>query len=423
MAGTVVEWYEFFLYATAAALVFGEIFFPLGDNPLDGVIAAMLTYVVGFLARPLGGLVFGHFGDKYGRKKLLQFSLILIGVATFAIGLLPTFDEVGYLAPLLLVVLRFLQGIALGGEWGGAVLLIAEHSPDSKRGFYASFPQAAVPVGNLLATGVLLLFSTVLTDEAFMSWGWRIGFFLSAVVVIIGWYIRSKVEDADIFKQALKKSEAEKKTSAPLLEVIRRYPKNILIGMGAKLIENVWYWLIVTFSITYLDQLGVETSTILELLLIAHFLNIFLIPLVGRLSDKVGRRPIYLTGVILIGFLAFVIFPVYDTKNPWLIVSVIAVGMFTWSLTYAPQAALMVEMFPTRMRYSGVSIAYQMTGIFGGSLAPVIATTLLRNTGSWVPIAIYIAVCALISLVAVLYLRETKGSSLHDLDLELEESS
>lgn len=423
MAGTVVEWYEFFLYATAAALVFGQIFFPAGKDPLDGVIAAMLTYVVGFIARPLGGLVFGHYGDKYGRKKLLQFSLIVIGAATFAMGLLPTFDQIGYWAPFMLVVLRFVQGFALGGEWGGAVLLIAEHSPDSRRGFYSSFPQAAVPMGNLLATGVLLLSSNVLSEEAFLSWGWRIGFFLSAVVVVIGWYIRSKVEDADIFKEALRQAEQEKATSAPLLEVIRKYPRNIFIGMGVKLVENVWYWIVVTFSITYLHQLGVATSTILQSLLVAHFLNIFLIPWLGHLTDKLGRRSVFMVGAGLIGILGFILFPVLETKNPWLIVLVLSVGMFTWAVAYAPQAALLVEMFPTRMRYSGVSICYQLTGIFGGSLAPVIATTLLRNTGSWVPISIYIAVAASISLIAALFMRETRGSSLRDLDRELEASS
>ncbi|GAA5210933.1 MFS transporter [Streptomyces thinghirensis] len=420
MAGTVVEWYEFFLYAAAAALVFGTTFFPATGNPLDGVIAAMLTYFVGFVARPLGGLIFGHFGDKYGRKKLLQFSLVLVGVATFVMGLLPTFDQVGYWAPALLVALRFVQGFAVGGEWGGAVLLIAEHSPDSRRGFYASFPQAAVPLGNLLATGVLLVLSSVLSEAQFLSWGWRIGFFLSAIVVLVGWYIRSKVEDADIFKEAMEQAKQSESNSAPILEVCRRYPRNIITGMGMKLVENIWYWLVVTFSITYLHQIGVETDTILELLLAAHFVNVFLIPFVGHLSDRLGRRPIYLIGVVLVGIQAFTLFPLYNTKNPALIVLGISLGVFTWSLMYAPQAALLVEMFPTRMRYSGVSITYQMVTIFGGSLAPVIATTLLRNTGSWIPIAIYVATAAAISLVATLLMRETRGSSLHHLDHKLE---
>lgn len=420
MAGTVVEWYEFFLYATAATLVFGQLFFPKTGDPLDGVIAALLTYAVGFVARPLGGLVFGHFGDKYGRKKLLQLSLVLVGVATFAMGLLPGFDQIGYLAPIILVTLRFVQGFAVGGEWGGAVLLIAEHSPDHRRGFYASFPQAAVPVGNLLATGVLLILSTVLSDEAFMSWGWRIAFFLSAVIVFIGWYIRTKVEDADIFKQAMQNADQAKKSSAPLLEVIRKHPRNILVAMGVRVVENIWYYIVVTFSITYLNQLEVPTATILQLLLFAHFANIFVIPFVGHLSDRFGRRPVYLTGVALAGVYAFAMFALYDTRNPWLGFVGIALGLFIWSVMYAPQPALLSEMFPTRMRYSGVSIGYQVTAIFAGSLAPVIATALLRDTGSWLPISIYVAIAAVISFVSALFIRETKGISLHTVDIELD---
>ncbi|WP_296135781.1 MFS transporter [uncultured Tessaracoccus sp.] len=423
MAGTVVEWYEFFLYATAATLVFGDLFFPKTGNPLDGVIAAMLTYAVGFVARPLGGVVFGHFGDKHGRKQLLQVSLLLVGGTTFCMGLLPGFDQIGYIAPILLVGLRFVQGFAVGGEWGGAVLLIAEHSPDHRRGFYASFPQAAVPIGNLLATGVLLLLNAVLSEDAFLSWGWRIAFFLSVAIVLVGWYIRKQVEDADIFKNAMRRAEDTKASSAPLIEVLRKHPRNILTAMGARVVENIWYYIVVTFSITYLDHLGVSTDLILQLLLVAHLANVFVIPLVGHISDKVGRRPVYIVGVILAGVHAFAMFPLFDTKNPVLGFVGIALGLFIWSVMYAPQPALLAEMFPTRMRYSGVSISYQVTAIFAGSLAPVIATSMLRDTGSWVPITGYIAVAAVVSLVSACFIRETKGVSLHDVDHELDETA
>lgn len=335
-------------------------------------------------------------------------------------GLLPSFDTIGYLAPGLPVTLRFLQGFSIGGEWGGAVLLIAEHSPDHRRGFYASLPQAAVSVGNLLATAVVLGSSALLSPQAFTSWGWRIGFFLSAVLVLIGWYIRKVVEDADIFKKAARQAVEAKESSAPLLEVIKKHPRNIMVAMGIRVVENIWYWIVATFSITYLNHIGVNTTSILELLLLAHFANMFAIPLVGYLADKLGRRPIYITGVLLAGIYPFVTFPLFDSKQPLLGFLGIVLGFFIWSIMYAPQPALMAEMFPTRMRYSGVSIGYQVTAIFAGSMVPVIATTLLRDQGSWTPIASYIAIAAAISLISALFIKETQGSSLHDLDKQLQ---
>ncbi len=247
MAGTVVEWYESFLYASAATLVFGSVFFPPSDDPFSGIIAAFLTYAVGFIARPLGGIVFGHYGDKYGRKRLLQVSILMIGVATFLIGCLPGYATIGLAAPVLLVLLRFVQGFALGGEWGGAVLLVAEHSPDRSRGFWASWPQAAVPLGNLLATLVLLVLSSALSPAAFLDWGWRIAFWLSAVIVLIGWYIRTKVSDAPIFLEMQREREAVQQNSFGPLEVLRRYPRGVLIAMGLRVAENILYYVVVTF--------------------------------------------------------------------------------------------------------------------------------------------------------------------------------
>ncbi|HSA40781.1 MAG TPA: MFS transporter, partial [Mycobacterium sp.] len=316
MAGTVVEWYEFFLYGTAATLVFSKVFFPQTGSDLDAILAAFVTYAVGFAARPLGGLVFGYFGDRYGRKTLLQLSLLLVGAATFLMGCLPTFGQIGYWAPLLLVVLRFVQGFAVGGEWGGAVLLVAEHSPNRARGFWASWPQAGVPVGNMLATVVLLVLTFLLSDSTFLSWGWRVAFWLSAVVVLIGYYIRTKVTDAPIFVAAQREAEAQTKTSLNAIEVLLRYPRPVFTAMGMRFAENIMYYLVVTFSITYLKvHADVATTNILWYLLIAHAAHFIAIPLVGRASDRFGRRPVYLVGVLLTASWGFFAFPMMDSGN------------------------------------------------------------------------------------------------------------
>lgn len=266
-------------------------------NDLDNIIKAFLTYAVGFVARPIGGIVFGHFGDRYGRKHLLQIAIVLVGVATFLMGCLPTFAQVGYAAPMLLVGLRFLQGFAVGGEWGGAVLLVAEHSPDSQRGFWASWPQAAVPLGNLLATLVLLTLSWTLSDSAFMAWGWRVGFWLSVIIVAIGYYIRTRISDAPIFHEARKEIERNKASSYGVIEVFRRYPRGVFTAMGLRVAENILYYMVVTFSITYLKtQLHMDTRRILLLLLIAHVFQAIALPIVGRYTDIAGRRAPYALG-------------------------------------------------------------------------------------------------------------------------------
>lgn len=416
MAGTVVEWYEFFLYASAATLVFGKLFFPNAGTDLDSIIAAFVTYAVGFLARPIGGIVFGHFGDRLGRKQLLQLSIILVGASTFLMGCLPGFDSIGYWAPALLVTLRFIQGFAVGGEWGGAVLLVAEHSPARSRGFWASWPQSAVPMGNLLATGVLFLLSSTLSDEAFLSWGWRVAFWLSAVIVIVGYYIRTKVSDAPIFKAAQAEVEQEAKGYG-VVEVFRRYPRGVFTAMGLRFAENILYYLVVTFSITYLSTVvKTDTSRILLLLLVAHFIHFCTVPLVGRLSDSLGRRPVYLAGAVLGATWGFFAFPMMDTGRDLMILAAVTIGLMFHALMYAGQPAIMAEMFPTRMRYSGVSLGYQVTSIVAGSLAPIIATSLLSRYGSSVPVAVYLLIACIITVVAVLALRETRGLSLHDVD-------
>src|SRR3954451_13544580 len=417
MAGTVVEWYEFFLYASAATLVFGKLFFPNTGSELDGILAAFLTYAVGFIARPIGGIVFGHFGDKFGRKQLLQLSIILVGVSTFLMGCLPTFAQVGYWAPALLVVLRFAQGFAVGGEWGGAVLLVAEHSPNQSRAFWASWPQAAVPVGNMLATVVLLVLTGTLSDDAFLAWGWRVAFWLSAVVVLVGYYIRTKVTDAPIFLAAQEEVERVKAVSYGVVEVLKRYPRGVFTAMGLRFAENIMYYLVVTFSIVYLkEQVHANTADILWWLLAAHAVHFVVIPQVGRLSDRYGRRPVYFVGALAAGTWGFFAFPMMDTANYLLIMSAIIIGLVIHAIMYAPQPAIMAEMFPTRMRYSGVSLGYQVTAIFAGSLAPSIAAGLLKAYDSSVPIALYLAGAAVITLIAVYFTRETKGIDLAAID-------
>ncbi|ARR54075.1 MFS transporter [Rhizorhabdus wittichii DC-6] len=416
MAGTVVEWYEFFLYGTAATLVFGKLFFPPTGNELDGIIAAFGTYAVGFIARPLGGIVFGHVGDRIGRKSLLQFSLVLIGASTFLMGCLPTFATIGYWAPLLLVLLRFVQGFALGGEWGGAVLLVTEHSPNRSRGFWGSFPQAGIPMGNLLATIVLLLLSATLSEGEFLAWGWRVGFWLSVIIVGVGYYIRTKVSDSPIFEAA--KAEAEQRADAGygVAEVFRHYPRGVFTAMGLRVAENILYYMVVTFSITYLAHIGVDTTEILALLFCAHLLHIVLIPSIGRLADRIGRKPVYIAGAGLTIAWPFVAFPLFDTGQAPIILAGIMIGMAVHALMYAPQPAILTEMFPTRMRYSGVSLGYQVTAIFAGSWAPLIGTALLRAYDSWHPIALYVAGAGVISLVSALVMTETRGVSLLAID-------
>jgi metabolite-proton symporter len=409
-AGTVVEWYDFFIYATAATLVFGQIFFPNTGSELTGIIAALGTYAVGFVARPIGGVIFGHFGDKLGRKKLLQLSLLIIGISTVGIGLLPTYQQVGVWAPALLVALRFAQGFALGGEWGGAVLLVSEHGDADRRGLWASFPQAAVPAGNILATAVLAVLSVALSDDQFLSWGWRIAFLASAVLVLLGYYIRTKIEDAPIYKSALAKAAARHEEISPFKEVVRDHKRELLVAMGLRVAENIQYYMVVSFSITYLSVVvGTNTSRILTLMLIAHVVHLFAVPSFGYLSDRIGRKPVIAAGLVAAAVWAVVAFQVFDTDQTAAIVAILTAGLIAQGLMYGPQAAFMSEMFPTRMRYTGISIGAQVTAVFAGALAPIIAGSLLAAYGNSTPITIYMLVAIVISGIALVAARETRG--------------
>lgn len=412
LIGTTVEWYDFFLYGSAAALVFNKLFFPDSD-PLVGTLLSFLTYAVGFAARPIGALVFGHYGDRLGRKKLLVLSLLVMGGATFAIGLLPTHATVGSAAPLLLTLLRLVQGFALGGEWGGAVLLVSEHGDARRRGFWASWPQTGAPAGQLLATGVLAALTALLSDAAFVSWGWRIPFLLSGVLVVVGLWIRLSVDESPVFKEALAKAEARRATESavekmPLLAVLRHHWRDVLIAMGARMAENISYYVITAFVLVYATRhTGLTQQTALNAVLIASALHFAVIPAWGALSDRIGRRPVYLIGAVGVALWAFPFFALVDGENFGLLLLAVAVGLVFHGAMYAPQAAFFAEMFATRMRYSGASIGAQFSSVAAGAPAPLIATALLADHDSPTPIALYVVCAAVLTLIALYAAKET----------------
>ncbi len=421
LIGTTVEWYDFFLYGSAAALVFNKLFFP-GSDPLVGTLLSFLTYAVGFAARPLGALVFGHYGDRLGRKKLLVLSLLMMGGATFAIGLLPTHATVGSAAPVLLTVLRLVQGFALGGEWGGAVLLVSEHGDARRRGFWASWPQTGAPAGQLLATGVLSVMTAVLSDAAFASWGWRVPFLLSGVLVVVGLWVRLSVDESPVFKTALASAEARRAAGAaveklPLVAVLVHHWREVLIAMGARMAENISYYVITAFVLVYATaHTGLSQQTALNAVLIASALHFAVIPAWGALSDRIGRRPVYLLGAVGVAVWAFPFFALVDSHRFGLLLLAVSVGLVFHGAMYAPQAAFFAEMFATRMRYSGASIGAQFSSVAAGAPAPLIATALLADFGSPAPIALYVIAAALLTLLAVGVARETRSRDLAAVD-------
>ncbi|MFD8824994.1 MFS transporter [Streptomyces sp. NPDC059605] len=416
LIGTTIEWYDFFLYGSAAALVFNTLFFPSAD-PLVGTLIAFVTYAIGFLARPLGGIVFGHFGDKIGRKKLLVVSLLMMGGSTFAMGLLPTYETLGVGAPILLTVLRLVQGFALGGEWGGAVLIVSEHGGDKHRGFWASWPQSGAPGGNLLATGVLALLASFQSEAAFQSWGWRVPFLLSGLLVVIGLWIRVSVSESPVFLEAQARAEAEAargvKEQAPVVQVFRRSWREVLSAIGVRFGENISYYILTSFVLVYVTtHLELPKSTALNAVLIGSAIHFVTIPAWGALSDRIGRRPVTLIGSVGMAVWAFAFFALVDSESFAVITLAVTAGLVLHGAMYGPQAAFISEMFDTKVRYSGASMGSQLASIVAGALAPIIAVELLREFGSSTPVSLYLCAAAVVTTVTVAVTRETLGRDL-----------
>lgn len=401
LIGATIEWYDFFLYGVVAGIVFNKLYFPTSD-PLVSTLLAYSTFAVGFVTRPLGGVIFGHFGDKLGRKSMLVITLMLMGVATFLIGLVPTYAQIGVAAPVLLLLLRIVQGIGLGGEWGGAVLMAFEYAPPERRGLYASIPQIGLALGLCLASGIVAALSYSLTDEQFLSYGWRLAFLLSVVLVGLGAYIRLNVMETPEFTQV---KEANTEAAIPFVSMIRGYPKNVLAGMGARMVDGVFFNIFAVFSIGYLTQtLKVSRTEALLGVTAAAIVMCATIPLFGWLSDRIGRTRVYAWGSLITGlsaFPAFWIFLTYpgDTTAIWLAI-ILPFGIL-YASVYGPEAAMFSELFPARVRYTGISFVYQFSGIFASGLTPIIATALLQYSGADKPWLVC-GYCALAGIVSAL---------------------
>jgi MHS family shikimate/dehydroshikimate transporter-like MFS transporter len=410
--GTSIEWYDFFLYGTAAALVLGPLFFSPKFSPLAAQLSAFATFWVGFAARPIGGIVFGHFGDKIGRKTMLILTLLIMGVATFLVGCLPTYSMIGIWAPVLLVILRFAQGLAVGGEWGGAVLMATEHSPGHRRGFYGSWPQMGVPAGLLLSSFLFSLISSSFSKANFLALGWRIPFLLSIVLVIIGLVIRLSISETPDFERI---KETQAIARVPIIAVVSRWSslKHVLLAAGAFIVVNGAFYIYITFSVTYgADVLKIPSSVVFNATLIGAVVMFIVLPAAGALSDRFGRLPIYLIGAGLSILIAFPVFWLIDTKSPGLIALALSLGLGVTALMYGPQAAFYSEMFGTNVRYSGASLGYQGASIVAGGLAPFIATGLLGIFGpvSW-PIAVYVIIMSVITFISVYLAGETRTAA------------
>lgn len=374
MAGTTIEWYDFFLYGTAAALVFNKLFFPALD-PITGVLAAFATYAVGFIGRPLGGIIFGHFGDRIGRKSMLMMTLMMMGIPTIAIGLIPTYEQIGYWAAVILVLMRFLQGMAVGGEWGGAVLMAVEHAPEGRKGFYGSLPQTGVGAG-LVLSSLAMGAVAALPEEQMMSWGWRLPFLASVVLLGVGWLIRVKVAESPDFE---KLKEQKREVRVPLFEVVRKYPRATLTIIGARMAENAWFYMAVTFALAYAaNQLKIPRAEVLHAITAGAAISLLTMPFCGWLSDKVGQKRLYFAGLLLLCAFVYPFFSMLGTREPLLVwwAMVLAVGV-VFPILYAPESLLFARQFPAEIRYSGISLAVQVAGVLGGGFAPMIATSLL----------------------------------------------
>jgi MFS transporter, MHS family, shikimate and dehydroshikimate transport protein len=408
--GTVVEWYDFFVYGTAAALVFGGLFFPASD-PVVSTLAAFSVYAVGYIARPIGGIIIAHFGDRLGRRSMLVLSMMLMGCGTFLVGVLPTYQQIGVLAPILLILLRFIQAIGLGGEWGGAVLMVAENAPPDRRGLFGSFVQLGNPMGRLIATGVFAL-AARLPKADFLSWGWRIPFLASAILVVVGLIIRFQLSETPAFEKMRKERKIAK---MPALEALSTYRWETLIAIGLKITEVAWVGILTVFAVAYLTkQLGISQTFVLEAITLATFVELVAMPCAGWLSDRVGRKPIYLAGTIFSILFAFPLFWLLETRDPMIILLTFVVGICgAQGIVFALHASFMPELFGAKVRYTGISLGFQIGAAVGGGLTPLVAAATTGWSGgvTW-PVSLMLMMLGFITLGAVLQTGETSKRSM-----------
>jgi MFS transporter, MHS family, shikimate and dehydroshikimate transport protein len=410
--GTIVEWYDFLIYGTAAALVFNSQFFPNVD-PRIGTLAALGAFAVGFLARPIGGAIFGHFGDRLGRKSMLMLTMVCMGLSTAAIGLLPNYAQIGIAAPILLVLLRVVQGIALGGEWGGASLMVLEHAPAHRRGLYGSLVQVGFPIGLVSASAMFSLVTMLLSDADFKSWGWRIPFLLSVLLVAIGLFVRARLPETPVFETMKARGDV---VPAPFFEMILKQPHNFLIATGLKLSEVSWVYMLTIFVVVYATtKLGLPKSLMLNAIVLAALLELITIPLFGHLADVYGRRFLYFAGVIFTILFAFPLFWLLNLKTPEMVILTIVIALnLGHGLMFAPESTYFPELFGPNVRYSGASLGFQVSAAIGGGFAPIIATALAAYTGGTAGVSIMLIILALVTLTATLFARETKKEALLD---------
>jgi metabolite-proton symporter len=410
--GTTIEWYDYFLYGTAAALVFPHLFFP-NASPYVALLASFATYFVGFVARPVGAAIFGHWGDRIGRKVTLIVTLLMMGISTTLIGVLPGKAAWGDAAPILLIVLRILQGIAVGGEWSGSVLLSMEWGNQRRRGLMGSWPQLGVAIGLILSTGLMTLLNTIAGKEGFLSWGWRVPFLLSLVLVAIGLYIRLRILETPMFARIV----AQKTVAAtPVWDVIRRHPKPIILSALVRMSEQMPFYVITAFVLSYLtdDKHGYTRNFVLIGTLIAAGIEFFLVPYFGHLSDSVGRKKVYMAGAALMGVWGFVYFALLDSGIGWLVFLALCIGLVPHAMQYGPQASLIAESFPTRLRYGGAGLGYQLASIIAGGPAALVATYLIHRFGTGYAVSVYIAVSAVITIAACAALTDYSRSDIAD---------
>ena len=412
--GTTIEWYDYFLYGAAAALVFPHVFFP-DMPPYLGLLAAFGTYFVGFLARPVGAAIFGHWGDRIGRKAMLITTLLMMGLATALIGVLPGQTSWGYAAPVVLILLRVFQGVAVGGEWGGSILLSMEWGNQKRRGLMASWPQLGVAIGIILSTGLMAIFNGILGTDAFIAWGWRIPFLLSLVLVAVGLYIRIRIEETPMFRKVLENKTAHK---SPVLEVLRKYPKQVVLSALLRMSEQMPFYIVTAFVLSYLtdDSHKYTYNFVLIGTMVAAFLELFLVPYFGHLSDTVGRKKIYLIGAGITGVWGFVYFALLDSGIAWLVFFALVVALIPHAMQYGPQASIIAENFPTNLRYTGAGLGYQLSSIIAGGPAALVATYLLHTFGTGYAVSVYILVSALITIAAAFGLKDYSKADISSAD-------